>query len=66
MGVSEVACWWRAFWALLWGPVGLVLSAPLTVCLLVLGKYVPQLAFLDVLLGDSRRWTRTSPTTSGC
>ncbi len=41
-----------AFWAFLWGPIGLVLSAPLTVVLLVLGKYVPQLEFLDILLGD--------------
>jgi B12 binding domain len=41
-----------ALWAFLWGPIGLVLSAPLTVVLLVLGKYVPQLGFLDVLLGD--------------
>jgi len=36
----------------LWGPVGLVLSTPLTVCLLVLGRYVPPLKFLHVLLGD--------------
>ena len=41
-----------AFWAFLWGPVGLVLSCPLTVCLVVLGKYVPQLEFLAVLLAD--------------
>ena len=41
-----------AFWAFLWGPIGLILSSPLTVCLVVLGKYVPQLEFLDVLLGD--------------
>ena len=41
-----------ALWAFLWGPIGLVLSSPLTVCLVVLGKYVPQLKFLDVLLGD--------------
>jgi predicted PurR-regulated permease PerM len=53
MGVSAVALLVAAaFWAFLWGPVGLVLSSPLTVCLVVLGKYVPQLAFLDVLLGD--------------
>ena len=53
MGVSEVALLVAAaFWAFLWGPVGLVLSSPLTVCLVVLGKYVPQLEFLDVLLGD--------------
>jgi predicted PurR-regulated permease PerM len=53
MGVSEVALLVAAaFWAFLWGPIGLVLSSPLTVCMVVLGKYVPQLKFLDVLLGD--------------
>jgi predicted PurR-regulated permease PerM len=53
LGVSEVALLMAAaFWAFLWGPIGLVLSGPLTVCLLVLGKYVPQLQFLDALLGD--------------
>jgi hypothetical protein len=41
-----------AFWTWLWGPVGLLLATPLTVCLGVLGKYVPQLAFLEVLLSD--------------
>ena len=52
-GLSEVAqLIATAFWALLWGPIGLVLAAPLTVCLLVLGKYVPQLHFLEVILGD--------------
>jgi hypothetical protein len=52
--VSEVALLVSAaFWAWLWGPLGLVLSAPLTVCLVVLGKYVPQLEFFDVLLGDA-------------
>lgn len=40
------------FWALLWGPVGLLLSTPLTVCLLVIGRYLPGLQFLDVLLGS--------------
>ena len=40
------------FWTWLWGPVGLLLSTPLTVCIVVLGKYVPRLRFLDVLLGD--------------
>lgn len=53
IGVSEVALLVAAaFWAFLWGPIGLILSSPLTVCLVVLGKYVPQLKFLDVLLGD--------------
>jgi len=39
------------FWTALWGPIGLVLSTPLTVCLLVIGRHLPQLAFLDVMLG---------------
>lgn len=40
------------FWTLLWGPIGLVLSTPLTVCLLAIGRYAPPLKFLSVLLGD--------------
>ncbi|MGH7118408.1 MAG: AI-2E family transporter [Acetobacteraceae bacterium] len=40
------------FWAWLWGPIGLILSTPLTLCLVVLGRHVKQLEFLDVLLGD--------------
>lgn len=40
------------FWTWLWGPVGLLLSTPLTVCFVVLGRHVPQFAFLDVLLGS--------------
>lgn len=40
------------FWTLLWGPVGLILATPLTVCFVVMGRYVPQLAFIDVLLGS--------------
>ena len=53
LGLSEVAqLVAAAFWAFLWGPVGLILSGPLTVCLLVLGKYVPQWRFLAILLGD--------------
>ena len=40
------------FWTWLWGPVGLLLSTPLTVCLVVLGRNVPQLKFLDVALGN--------------
>lgn len=42
-----------AFWLYLWGPIGLVLSAPFAVCLVVLGKNIPQLAFFNLLLGDS-------------
>jgi predicted PurR-regulated permease PerM len=42
-----------AFWALLWGPVGLLLATPLTVCLVVIGRHVEPLAFFDVLFGDT-------------
>jgi hypothetical protein len=41
-----------AFWTWLWGPVGLLLSTPLTLCLVVLGRHVARLEFLDVVLGD--------------
>ncbi|HEX4509740.1 MAG TPA: AI-2E family transporter [Burkholderiaceae bacterium] len=41
------------FWSWLWGPIGLLVSTPLTLCLVVAGRYVPALAFLDILLGDS-------------
>jgi predicted PurR-regulated permease PerM len=52
-GISPLAILVAAvFWTILWGPAGLVLSTPLTVCLLVLGRYAPQLSFLQVLLGD--------------
>lgn len=52
-GLSSVAVIAAAiFWTWLWGPIGLLLSTPLTVCLLVLGRNVPQLHFLDVLLGS--------------
>lgn len=53
MGVSPAALLVAiAFWSWLWGAAGLVLSVPLTVCLVVLGKHFPNLAFLDILLGD--------------
>ncbi len=52
-GVSAVALLVAiAFWTWLWGPVGLLLATPLTVCLGVLGKYVPQLKFVGILMGD--------------
>lgn len=52
-GVSAAAILVAAvFWLWLWGPVGLLLATPMTVCLLVIGKHVPQLAFLDILLGN--------------
>jgi predicted PurR-regulated permease PerM len=41
-----------AFWSWLWGPIGLVLSTPLTVCLVVLGQHIPRFKFLTLLLGD--------------
>ena len=54
IGVSEIAFLLAAaFGAFLWGPIGIVLSSPLIVCLVVMGKYIPFLAFLDILLGDS-------------
>lgn len=52
-GVSSLALLLSTiFWAALWGPAGLILSTPLTVCVLVLGRYVPQFSFLHILLGD--------------
>lgn len=39
-------------WTLLWGWPGLIVSTPLTVCLIVTGRYIPQLSFLDILLGE--------------
>ena len=41
-----------SFWTTIWGPIGLILSTPLTVCLLVIGRHLPRLGFLDVLLGS--------------
>lgn len=53
-GLSPVAIILAAiFWTLLWGPVGLILATPLTVCLVTLGRYVPRLDFLEVMLGSS-------------
>ena len=52
-GISALALLLTAvFWTALWGPAGLILSTPLTVCVVVLGRYVPQFSFLHVLLGD--------------
>lgn len=52
-GLSALAVLVAAmFWATLWGPIGLILSTPVTVCLVVLGRYVPQLAFFETLLGS--------------
>lgn len=52
-GLSPVAIVVAAtFWTWLWGPIGLVLATPITVCLVVLGRHVKGLAFIEVLLGD--------------
>jgi predicted PurR-regulated permease PerM len=52
-GLSPVAVITAAtFWTWLWGPIGLILATPLTMCLVVLGRYVDQLKFLDVMFGD--------------
>jgi len=52
-GVSQVALLVAlAFWTWLWGPIGLVLGTPLTVCLVVLGKHVPALGFINVMMTD--------------
>jgi predicted PurR-regulated permease PerM len=53
VGISSLALLVTAvFWTVLWGPAGLILSTPLSVCVVVLGRYVPQLSFLHVLMGD--------------
>jgi predicted PurR-regulated permease PerM len=52
-GVSPIALLVAAaFWTWIWGPIGLVLSTPMTVCLVVLGQHVPRLRFLSLLLGN--------------
>jgi hypothetical protein len=52
-GLSPIAVILAAtIWTFLWGPIGLVLATPLTVCLVVLGRHVERLWYLDVLLGD--------------
>jgi predicted PurR-regulated permease PerM len=52
-GISALALLLSAvFWTVLWGPAGLILSTPLTVCVVVLGRHAPQFSFLHILLGD--------------
>jgi predicted PurR-regulated permease PerM len=52
-GISSMAILLAAiFWTAIWGPIGLVLCTPLTVCVVVIGRHVPSLGFLTVLLGD--------------
>lgn len=54
-GISSLALLVSAvFWTAVWGPAGLILSTPLTVCLVVIGRYAPQLAFLHIMLGDEQ------------
>ena len=54
IGVSEVGLLVvTGFWTWLWGPIGLVLATPLTVCIVVLGRHVPHLQFFDMLFGDA-------------
>jgi predicted PurR-regulated permease PerM len=52
-GMSSIAVIVAAiFWTWLWGAVGLLLAVPLTVCLVVMGRHIPQFAFLSIMLGD--------------
>jgi predicted PurR-regulated permease PerM len=52
-GVSALALLVAAlFWTWMWGPLGLVLATPITVCAAVVGRHVPRLAFLDIAFGD--------------
>lgn len=54
LGISVIGIIAMAsFWTWLWGPLGLVLSMPLTVCVVVVGRYVPALSWLNILLGDA-------------
>jgi predicted PurR-regulated permease PerM len=67
-GISSLALLVTAvFWTVLWGPAGLILSTPLTVCVVVLGRYFPQLSFLHILLGRGRSRSRSAalPTVTG-
>jgi predicted PurR-regulated permease PerM len=53
VGISSLALLVSTvFWTVLWGPAGLILSTPLTVCAVVLGRYAPRFSFLHILLGD--------------
>jgi len=52
-GVSSFAIILAAiFWTWLWGPIGLLLATPLTVCIVVIGKHIPQLQFINIMLSD--------------
>jgi len=53
IGISSLALLLAAiFWTVLWGPLGLIVATPLTVCIVVLGRYIPQLEFISIALGD--------------
>ncbi len=57
-GVTPIALIVAAlFWTFLWGPVGLVLATPLTVCLVVMGRHIPKLSFLSIMLSDEQALT---------
>lgn len=57
-GVSPIALIFAAAcWTWLWGPVGLVLATPMTVCLVVMGRHIPRLSFLSVVLSDEEALT---------
>jgi predicted PurR-regulated permease PerM len=57
-GVTPVALIFAAlFWTWLWGPVGLVLATPITVCLVVMGRHIPRLSFLGILLSNEEALT---------
>ncbi len=57
-GVTPIALIFAAvFWTWLWGPLGLVLATPMTVCLVVMGRHIPRLAFLSVVLSDEEALT---------
>jgi predicted PurR-regulated permease PerM len=61
VGISPIALLVSAiFWGWLWGPVGLILATPFTVCLKVAGDYVPSLNFLSILLGHDGAFDATA------
>ena len=66
-GVSQVALLVAvAFWTWLWGPLGLLMATPLTVCLVVLGERIPGLGLVGTLMAARRRSLPTTATISGC
>ena len=66
-GVSQVALICSvAFWAWLWGPIGLLLATPLTVCLVVLAKHVPGMEFIGILMADVSPIAPAAAYSSAC